>query len=465
MTRHVMPRSILLGAVRAEASPAELIQTLSTSLAGFQGEMKSKFDGLEKIVAAVRTEHDALKGKADAIDADRIGKMDAAVNEVRDSVKSAGDTIKAIKSEIDKLNAEQAALKVTGGAKASKDPRVASPFAAEYAKNFETYFRKGERALQGGENALRELEVKAAMTVGSDPDGGYTVLPDIEQTIDETIKQVSPMRQLATVRQISTSEYRKLVNLHGTASGWVGETADRPQTAGANLSELRYPVMEMYAMPAASQSLLDDSFVDIGAWLASEVQLEFAQKEGSAFISGSGVNQPSGFLGAYTIVADASYAWGKIGYIATGASGAFHTGQTPPVDADCLVDTYTALLTPYRMNSAWTMNRNTMGAVRKLKDTQGRPLLEMNLGTDGLNEEVLGRPVVEMPDMPDIAANSYSIALGDWKRAYLVVDRVGIRVLRDPFTAKPHVLFYTTKRVGGGVQNFEALKLVRFAAS
>jgi HK97 family phage major capsid protein len=223
--------------------------------------------------------------------------------------------------------------------------------------------------------------------------------------------------------------------------------------------------MEMYAMPGASQSLLDDSFVDIGAWIAGEVQLEFARQEGVAFLTGNGVNKPSGIIGGYQIVPDANYGWGKIGYIATGAAGAFKTDDTPPKGADCLIDLYHALKTAYRINAGWIANRTTLGAIRKLKDGQGNYLLNMVLRPEGFVEEILGRPATEMPDMPDIGANSFSVGFGDFKRGYIVIDRIGIRVLRDPYTAKPYVLFYTTKRVGGGVQNFEAIKLLKFAAS
>jgi HK97 family phage major capsid protein len=273
------------------------------------------------------------------------------------------------------------------------------------------------------------------------------------------------MRQLATVRPIGTMEYKKLVNQHGIASGWVGETESRPQTAGSTLAELKFPVMEVYAMPAASQGLLDDSFTDIAAWLAGEVQLEFAQKEGTAFVTGDGMNKPMGFLSAYPIMADASYAWGKIGYVPTGAAGAFLTSGTPPAGADAIVLLYHTINTAYRSTASFLANRKTLGTIRQLKDGQGNYLLNMVLQPEGFVESILGRPAVEMPDMPDIAANSYSVAFGDWKRAYLIIDRVGIRVLRDPYTAKPFVLFYTTKRVGGGVQNFEALKLLKFATT
>nr|DAH82739.1 MAG TPA: major capsid protein [Caudoviricetes sp.] len=465
MTRHVMPRAIMGAAIRVEATPTEILQQLSTDLGSFKASQKTAFEALEKVVADFRASNDeALKKKADVVLTEQVDRVNAAVSDIRTSVKDTDTQIKAIAAEIDKLNEKQAALTISGGASGKVDPRTQNAAYPEYAKAFTAYFRRGESAIPGGENALKELGVKAAMSIGSDPDGGYTVLPEIETTIDSIVKQISPMRDLATVMQIGTSEYKKLVNQHGTASGWVGESDSRPQTAGSQLSELKFPVMEVYAMPAASQSLLDDAFLDIGAWIAGEVQLEFAQKEGAAFIAGDGVNKPSGFLGGYPIVANPAYSWGKIGYVPTGASGSF-VATTPPTGADCLVDLYHAPKSPYRINSTWAANRTTLGAIRKLKDGQGNYLLNMVLRPEGFIEEILGRPAVEMPDMPDIAANSYSVAFGDFKRGYLIVDRVGIRVLRDAYTAKPYVLFYTTKRVGGGIQNFEAIKLLKFSAT
>lgn len=462
-----VPRSII-GHVRADgANVQELLESVKSSVTGLRSDLTGKFDGLQRVVNEFQSKNDeSLKAKVnDSVLTDHVNRINGAIDEGKAGIKAVELEIKQLSSDIDKLSERLAANATVGNGSKRVDPRMANEHYPAYAKAFETYFRKGDKGLAGGELALRDMEIKASMTIGSDPDGGYTVLPEIETTIDEVVKQISPMRDIATVRPIGTSEYKKLVNLHGTASGWVGEIDSRPQTAAANLSELKFPVMEMYAMPAASQSLLDDSFVDIGAWLAGEVQLEFAFQEGSAFISGDGKLKPAGFLGAYPIVANSAYAWGKLGYIATGAAGAFKTDDTPPKGADCLIDTYHSINTMYRKSSTWVANRSTLGAVRKLKDGQGNYLLNMVLQPQGFVEDILGRPAVEMPDMPDIAANSYSMAFGDFKRGYLIIDRVGIRVLRDPFSSKPYVLFYTTKRVGGGVQNFEAIKLLKFAAS
>jgi HK97 family phage major capsid protein len=469
MTKHVMlqstrmPRAIVGGMVRADVNPAEVLQQLTANLDSFKAEQKTAFDGLQKTVADLRSEHGtAIKSKADVVAVEKVDRINTAVDEVRESIKNAGLSIDAIKAEIDKINEKTAALTVgPASSTGHKDPRLDNPHAADYAKAFNTFVRKGENHIPGGEQAFRDLSVKAAMSTGSDTDGGYTVIPEIETTIDQVVKQISPMRQIATIRPIGTLEYKKLVNQHGTNSGWVGETQARTQTQGSQLSELKFPVMEVYAEPAASQGLLDDSFTDIGAWLAGEVQLEFAQKEGGAFIVGDGVNKPSGFLGAYPVVADASYVWGKIGYVPTTATGAFAT--TGPADA--LVTLYHTINTAYRNNASFLANRKTLGTIRTLKDGQGNYLLNMVLQPEGFVESIFGRPAIEMPDMPDIAANSLSVAFGDFKRGYLIVDRVGIRVLRDAYTNKPFVLFYTTKRVGGGVQNFEAIKLLKFSVS
>jgi HK97 family phage major capsid protein len=245
----------------------------------------------------------------------------------------------------------------------------------------------------------------------------------------------------------------------GPASGWVGETAPRPQTDAPALAEMSFPAMELYAMPAATQALLDDAAVDIEAWISSEVDTVFAEQEGAAFVAGDGINKPKGLL-AYTAVADSAWSWGNLGYIATGAAGGFKATAA----SDTLIDTIYSLKSGHRQNANFVMNRKTQAEVRKLKDAEGRYLWQPP-ATAGEAASLVGFPVVEAEDMPDIAANAMAIAFGDFRAGYLVVDRTGVRVLRDPYSAKPYVLFYTTKRVGGGVQNFEAIKLVKFAVS
>jgi HK97 family phage major capsid protein len=322
----------------------------------------------------------------------------------------------------------------------------------EHKSAFERYVRKGDVS------GLDRFEVKALSTQ-SDPDGGYLVPRETEIAIDRVLAKASPIRAIATVRNIGAASYRKPVTATGAESGWVGESATRAETTAPQLSVIEFPTMELYAMPSATQALLDDAHVNVEEWLASEVQIVFAEQEGDAFINGDGVNKPRGLL-TYTTVADASWSWGNIGYVASGASGAFAASDP----SDALLDLAYAPKQGYRAGAHWVMNRKTEAAIRKLKDGQGNYIWAPGAAA-GDPATLFGYPVAEAEDMPDIAANSLSIAFGDFARGYLVVDRVGVRVLRDPYSAKPFVLFYTTKRVGGGVQNFEAIKLMKFAAS
>ncbi|WP_313664842.1 phage major capsid protein [Shinella sp.] len=324
--------------------------------------------------------------------------------------------------------------------------------AAEHKAAFSAYMRRGD------ESALRALDEKA-MSVGSAADGGYLVPPETDTEIGRRLSAASPIRALATVRQVSGAVLKKPFATSGMASGWVSDTASRPQTGTAQLAELSFPTMELYAMPAATAALLDDAAVDVESWIASEVDIVFGEQEGTAFVSGDGTNKPKGFL-SYTNVADAGWSWGNIGYIATGAAGAFKASGP----SDTLIDTIYALKAGHRQNASFVMNRKTQGAIRKFKDADGNYLWRPP-ATPGQAASLMGFAIAEAEDMPDVAADSFSIAFGDFRAGYLVVDRTGVRVLRDPYSAKPYVLFYTTKRVGGGVQNFEAIKLVKFAAS
>lgn len=324
--------------------------------------------------------------------------------------------------------------------------------ALEHKAAFESYIRRGD------EQALRELEAKA-FSIGSASDGGYLVPHETDTEIGRRLSVVSPIRAMATVRQVSGAVLKKPFALSGMATGWVAETAARPQTTTPQLAELSFPTMELYAMPAATAALLDDAAVDIETWIASEVDIAFGEQEGTAFVSGDGTNKPKGFL-SYTNVAEASWSWGNIGYIATGVAGAFKANGP----SDTLIDTIYAVKAGHRQNATFVMNRKTQAEIRKFKDADGNYLWRPP-AVAGQQASLMGFPIAEAEDMPDIGASSMSIAFGNFAAGYLVVDRTGVRVLRDPYSAKPYVLFYTTKRVGGGVQNFEAIKLIKFTAS
>lgn len=312
------------------------------------------------------------------------------------------------------------------------------------------YMRRGD---------LAGLAEAKSLSAGSNADGGYVVPAETEARIDRLLIEASPIRAIASVRQTSAPVFRKPVSRGGAASGWVTETAARPQTGTPSLDLLDFPCAELYAMPAATQQLLDDAMVDVDQWLAEEVRDVFAVQESAAFVSGDGSDKPKGFL-SYTKALDGTEAWGEIGYVPTGTDGAFDAGDP----ADALIDLIYAPRTGYRAAGRFVMNRRTVSAVRRFKDADGNYLWQPSL-SEGGSSTLLGYPVTEAEDMPDIGSDSFSIAFGDFAKGYLVLDRQGVEVLRDPYSAKPYVLFYTTKRVGGGVQDFAAIKLLKFGVS
>lgn len=300
--------------------------------------------------------------------------------------------------------------------------------------------------------------LEAKSITNASVEGGFVVPTEVETMVMSLLRDVSPIRAISGVRQVSANVYKKPFSTTGASVGWVGETDARTQTNAPTLAELSFPTMELYAMPAATQTLLDDSAVNIDEWIAEEVRTAFAEQENAAFVSGNGTDKPKGFL-SYDMVDEGAWAWGKIGYVMTGVSGGF--AATDP--ADDLIDLVYTLKAPYRNNAHWVMNRATQAEIRKIKDGDDNYIWRPG-DVAGQGATLMGFPITETEDMPDIGANSYSIAFGDFQRGYLVVDRIGLRILRDPYSAKPYVLFYTTKRVGGGVQDFDAIKLLKFAA-
>ena len=389
----------------------------------------------------------AFEAFKDAND-ERLGQIEKRMGE--DAVTA--EKVERINRAVDqtKMRLDELSLKTRRPQLSGSDE--AAPAAREHKQAFEAYVRKGET------HGLFDAEAKS-MSVGSGTDGGYLVPSETETEIGRRLSAASPIRAISAIRQVSTSVYKKPLAITGAVTGWVGETAARTETAAPTLAELQFPAMELYAMPAATQSLLDDAAVNLDQWIADEVQQAFAEQESTAFVTGNGTNKPKGFL-SYTNVADASWSWGNLGYVATGVAGAFPASNP----SDKLIDLAYTPKSGYRQNANWVMNRKTQGAIRKFKDVNGDYLWQPAASADG-KATLLNFPVVESEDMPDIATDSFALAFGDFARGYLVVDRVGVRVLRDPYSSKPYVLFYTTKRVGGGVQNFEAIKLMKFGVS
>ncbi|PNQ77072.1 phage major capsid protein [Erythrobacter sp. SAORIC-644] len=319
--------------------------------------------------------------------------------------------------------------------------------AAPEVKGFvDGYLRRG---------ATQEIK---SITAGVPGDGGYAVPRQIDAAIARQLTEISPIRAIAQVVQTGSADYRKLVTLGGTASGWVSENAGRPETATPNFSEIAPPTGELYANPAASQAMLDDAGFDLESWLASEIGQEFARAEGAAFVNGSGVNQPRGFLAApMTEEFDEDRPFGTLQYIASGDADGF--GAEP--DA-MLIDLVHSLKAGHRQGASFVMNSATLAEVRKLKTANGAFLWQPGM-VDGQPDRLLGYPVVEAEDMPDIAAGTCPIAFGNFRHGYLIAERSATQVLRDPFTNKPFVHFYATKRVGGQVLDSNAIKLLKIA--
>jgi len=407
-------------------------------------ELKTTIEALGKTVEDFRAQHTAElkeikeKDHADPLLAANVEKLNTQIGE-----------ISALKTSLEALETKVATGEFSGGGVSEGDK-----IKAQHAKAFEAYFRKGGESQLA---AVRDLQIQAGLSTLSDPDGGYIVAPaEFDKAIDRVAGTVSIMRNLATVRQIGTNEYKKIVNKGGSTSGWVAEKETRAETNTPVLSEIAINMKEIYAMPGCTQLSLDDSYMDLASWLADEVSIEFAEEEGAAFVTGDGVAKPRGIAG-YTMVANASYEWGKVGYVAGGHASLLNK-------ADSLIDIQHALKSVYRNGASFLCNDATSAVIRKFKDGDGNYLWRAGL-IAGQPDTLLGKPIVYDDNIADIGANSYPLFFGNFKRAYLILDRMGIRVLRDPYTSKGNVLFYTTKRVGGGITMFEALKGLKIAAS
>lgn len=349
------------------------------------------------------------------------------------------------------LQAVQSQLDAGGGATASISNL---PVDREYTSAFATYFRKGDsedvlkRANAIGERAT----VQAAMSIGDNSSGGYLAPVEWDRKLQERQRNTSPMRRLATVQTTTVGAFSTLWNLDTWGSGWVGETAPRPQTSSTGLAPITFAAGEIYAMPAATQRLLDDSALNVETWLAQSVEREFNRQEGIAFISGDGVNKPAGLLT----------------YVEGGVNENTHPGGPvatveAAINLDTLTDFTYSLDQAYRRNATWLMSSLTAAAIAKIKDADGRPIWRESVIV-GQPSTLLGRPVEIDEAMPGPEAGNLAIAFGDFAAGYLVNDRIGSRILRDPYSNKPFVLFYVTKRVGAGVLDPFAIRLLRVAA-
>lgn len=379
----------------------------------------------------------------------RIEKMSkgagvADIEEKLEKMNQRFDELEAVKSELEELQKKGNRLR------GLSDDAIVS----EHRDAFDGFMRKGI------DDGLAELQQKAVQ-VGVDSDGGYAVPEELDTAIGQLERDGTPMRQICGQRTVSNEQYKKLFSLGGAGSGWVGETDARPETNSPTLAEVLPKFGEVYANPATTQRALDDIFFDVGAWLAEEVALEFSEQENLAFTSGNGTNKPQGFLASpMATTADGSRPFGTIQYRATGTDAALGANDAAAVDN--LIDLTYDLKSGYRNQARWVLGRDMLRAIRKLRDSNGDLIWTPGLA-NGEASTILGFQFTENEDMPAAAAGSNSIAFGDFRRGYIVYDVRGTRVLRDPFTNKPYVHFYTTKRVGGIVNDSQAIKVLRLS--
>lgn len=381
-------------------------------------------------------------------------------------IKAKGSADPVLKEQVDKANAEVSRLQKSIDELTAKMNRPSAPGAmsekdqlkAEHKAAWDKWARKGN------DSGLEDIERKA-INIGTPADGGYAVPEEMDREVSRLLRDLSPMREVCRIITVGGGDYKKLMNTGGTGSGWVGETTARTETNTPGFAELTPFMGEIYANPAVTQKALDDIFFNVEVELANDIITEFAEQEGVAFTSGNGTNKPKGFL-AYTQAStdDGTRAFGSLQYIATGTAGAFKTASATVSPNDDLIDLIYKLKKGYRAGAVFMMNSATLARVRKFKDQDGNYVWQpvMQQGQPSL---LNGYQVVENEDMPDIGSGTVPIAFGDFKRGYYIVDRMGTRSLRDPFTNKPYVHFYTTKRVGGMLVDSQAIKLLKLSAS
>lgn len=392
---------------------------------------------LQKSFSEFKEENDkSLKAKADVVVAEKVDRIDA---------------------EIGKLQAalDEYAVKLAAAQMGHNGGPPMSPEDRAYAADFNEWFKTGDKDREV--RSAQKTGVRATMSAGSAADGGYAAPVEWDRQITGRLKIVSPFRQYATVQSISGQGYTHLYSDRAVGSGWVGETAARPATTTPQLAPLNFTAGQLYAFPFATQDILDDALINIEAWLAGEVEIEFSRQEGIAFATGDGVNKPYGLLTYAPGAANAArHPWGAIPTIASGAAAALTT--------DGILSLIYDLPAAFSGNAKLFTNRQTQAAARKLKDGQNNYIWQPSF-TEGQPATIAGVPVVDLPDMQAVAAGNIVAAYGDMAATYVVVDRIGIRVLRDAVTNKPFVGFYTTKRVGGGVKNPETMRFLKVGAS
>lgn len=437
-------------------------------------KIKEMLDQLNSAFAAFRTSNDErlaqieARGTADPLVTASVNRANADISAIQTQMKEHTAALREVETMASRFapqgSPEAVALEQTHARSflSYTQNRVIEQVSNDDLATYRAYKRAFSAYLRRGD-AIQDASIRAALQTGQAPAGGFWVTPDISGKMVEFIYQSSPIRQVASVQAIGTDMLEGTADLTEGSSGWVAETGARAETTAPDVPfPWRIPVHEQFANPRTTQKLLDDTNFNVEAWLAKKTADKIARTENTAFVTGLGVSSPRGFTTYTAGTPLATVAgWQKVQQINSGASGAFAT--TNPVDK--LIDVIHSIKAPLRGAAQWAMNNLTLAEARKLKDGEGHYLLNPDISTAGITNRLLGYGVVEMQDLADMSSASLSMVFANWAEAYQIVDHtVGIRTLRDPYTAKPYVQFYTTKRVGGGIVNFEAIKLVKFSA-
>lgn len=402
------------------------------------GDMEAKLQAIETDIQSKSTE---LRKLLDEVDK----------KATRAATFGVGSDGKALEAEVKQFNRSAAALAKEQG-KAAPAPVDAEGYVA-YKQAFAKFVRAGREELDDAE--------RKALNAGTGPQGGYMIEPEMDSMIDRIVGSFGAMRSVSRVVQVGTSSYKKLVKTGGaSAGGWGNETTAPTETSTPTWSEIEIPTGTLWAEPRATSEVLEDSAFNLEADLMDEVGIIFGETEGQAFIDGDGVNKPRGVL-SYSIVANASSGWGSIGYTASGGSSGFAASNP----SDALVSLQHSLKRQYRPGANWVMNDATLGAIRRFKDGQGIYLWAPSGLLEGASGQLLGHPVQTDDFVDDLGTNTYPVLFGDFRRGYVIVDRLGSVLLRDPYTAKPHIKFYVRRRVGAAVVMFEAIKCLKCATS
>lgn len=409
-------------------------------------EIKTNFEEMKK---DLKQQHEqmATKGHVDALLKEKMERINDAITKAEDAQAAAEKAQAMAKTHRMAADVLEKGVEINGKlVKTNEDVK----------KAFAKFLRKGEKDLDAKEIGLLETHTKS-MSSGSDPAGGYAVIPEMDAMITRILLETSPIRQVAEVKQISTDQMERLQRVDQAASGWADRDGAPSETTAPTFKKMSVKAYKQYAEPAISQDLIDDAYIDVEKELMLAVSQSFELLENTAFVSGNGIGQPKGFL---SYPSSGSWAtpnsppWGNIQQVNSGAASTLTYGG--------IIDLVYSLKDGYHPRAVFLANRLTVAEMRKLVDGIGQALWQPGFGSEPAT--FMGYSIKRAADMPKVQASALALAFGDFSQGYLIVDRLGMRILRDPYTSKPFILYYTTKRVGGGVNNFEAIKLQKISA-